>query len=349
MNSNKPVPEPEIIPDFFHDPKSKKRYERGRLLGKSGFAKCFELIDSATKKIYAGKIVNKKQQLPPKHKLMDMTSHEILIHLPLDHKHVVECHNYFEDGNYYAIVLELCKGGTLGELIKTRQYITEDEAHYFMNQLLRELVLKIGDFGLATEIDIDGKRKNKVCGTPNYMAPEILWGEEHGYEVDIWSMGCILYTLLVGHPPFETQSVKNTYSKIKTNEFYVPSRIGPLAGALIIKMLQAVPSSRPNVHQCLTVPSGPSPQQLLRDLDQQLFELYTSKPHKKVPILMDEAEDLAAIPMVWVSKWVNYSDKYGFFGYQLSDDTIGVIFNDLTKLLLHVDGKAIQYVERDGI
>jgi hypothetical protein len=58
-----------------------------------------------------GKIVNKKQQLPPKHKLMDMTSHEILIHLPLDHKHVVECHNYFEDSNYYAIVLELCKGG----------------------------------------------------------------------------------------------------------------------------------------------------------------------------------------------------------------------------------------------
>lgn len=88
-------------------------------------------------------------------------------------------------------------------------------------------------------------------------------------------------------------------------------------------------------------------------------------------LLIDEAEDPAAIPMVWVSKWVDYSDKYGF-GYQLSDDTIGVIFNDLTKLLLHVDGKyvlssirkaikmkfnpfdfflirAIQYVERDGI
>lgn len=55
-------------------------------------------------------------------------------------------------------------------------------------------------------------------------------------------------------------------------------------------------------------------------------------------IIVDEAEDPAAIPMVWVAKWVDYSDKYGF-GYQLSDDTIGVIFNDLTKLLLHVDGK----------
>jgi polo-like kinase 1 len=55
-------------------------------------------------------------------------------------------------------------------------------------------------------------------------------------------------------------------------------------------------------------------------------------------ITLDESEDPAAIPMVWVSKWVDYSDKYGF-GYQLSDDTIGVIFNDLTKLLLLVDGK----------
>ena len=54
--------------------------------------------------------------------------------------------------------------------------------------------------------------------------------------------------------------------------------------------------------------------------------------------LLDEAEDPAAVPTVWVSKWVDYSDKYGF-GYQLSDDTIGVIFNDLTKLLLLVDGK----------
>ncbi len=53
---------------------------------------------------------------------------------------------------------------------------------------------------------------------------------------------------------------------------------------------------------------------------------------------LDEAEDPAAIPMVWVSKWVNSSDMDGF-GYQLSDDTIGVIFDDRIKLLLHVDGK----------
>ena len=52
------------------------------------------------------------------------------------------------------------------------------------------------------------------------------------------------YTLFVGHPPFETQSLKETYSKIKRNELHVPSRIGPLARALIIRMLQSDPSSR---------------------------------------------------------------------------------------------------------
>ena len=56
--------------------------------------------------------------------------------------------------------------------------------------------VKIGDFGLAIK-----KRKNlrqTVCGTPNYMAPEIVGQKGHGLEVDIWSTGCILYTLLVG-------------------------------------------------------------------------------------------------------------------------------------------------------
>lgn len=106
---------------------------------------------------------------------------------------------------------------------------------------------------------------------------------------------------------------------------------------------------------------GPPPEKLLRELQQQLHRLFSAKPAEKFPIMMgtdlerrnnkfngryklfslkrlDEAEDPAAVPMVWISKWVDYSDKYGF-GYQLSDDTIGVIFNDLTKLLLLVDGK----------
>ena len=60
----------------------------------------------------------------------------------------------------------------------------------------------------------------------------------HSYEVDIWSIGCILFTLLVGKPPFETQTLKETYKRIRANEYHVPSRIGLQAKNLIRQLLQ---------------------------------------------------------------------------------------------------------------
>tara|TARA_B110000285_G_C14701018_1_gene413437 strand:+ start:85 stop:396 length:312 start_codon:yes stop_codon:yes gene_type:complete len=68
------------------------------------------------------------------------------------------------------------------------------------------LQLKISDFGLAATIDYFGERKTDMCGTPNYMAPELVVNdpeEGHSIEVDIWAIGVIIYTLLVGKPPFE--------------------------------------------------------------------------------------------------------------------------------------------------
>ena len=89
----------------------------------------------------------------------------------------------------------------------------------------------------------EGERKKTICGTPNYLAPEVLENSDgHSYEVDIWSVGCILYTLLVGKPPFETQTLKDTYARIKKNEYHIPSRVGPYAKKLIVKLLQVRPS-----------------------------------------------------------------------------------------------------------
>lgn len=76
----------------------------------------------------------------------------------------------------------------------------------------------------------------------------------------------------------------------------------------------------------------------LSDLHKLLTTVIASKPSSRgTPISEDEAEDPKVAPMMWVAKWVDYSDKYGF-GYALSDDSIGVVFNDLTKLLLLSDG-----------
>jgi polo-like kinase 1 len=151
------------------------------------------------------------------------------------------------------------------ELHKRRKAITEPETRYFMKQITlgvkylhdkkiihRDLKLgniflndqmeiKLGDFGLATKVDYDGERKRTLCGTPNYIAPEVLTKKGHSYEVDIWSIGCIMYTLLVGKPPFETQTLKDTYNRIRKNEYHVPSRVGPLANSLIVRLLQDDP------------------------------------------------------------------------------------------------------------
>jgi len=270
--------------------------------------------------------------------------------------------------------------------------------------------IKLGDFGLATKENFDGERKRTLCGTPNYIAPEVLTKKGHSYEVDIWSIGCILFTLLVGKPPFETQTLKETYKRIRANEYHVPSRVGLQAKNLIRQLLQDDPVKRPSVANilkddfltqgympsrlptsCLTMaprfdtklqqikrgplqeinkevastgpqssaikkaPSTTNPSQdiyaqcevLLQDLHKQLASVIATNPSSKLPPNEDELEDPKASPMMWVSKWVDYSDKYGF-GYALCDESIGVVFNDLTKLLLLSDGSNIHYIDFDG-
>lgn len=65
--------------------------------------------------------------------------------------------------------------------------------------------IKIGDFGLAAKLEFSQEKKRTMCGTPNYIAPQIVEGSVgHSYEVDIWSMGVICYAFLFGRPPFET-------------------------------------------------------------------------------------------------------------------------------------------------
>lgn len=113
-----------------------------------------------------------------------------------------------------------------------------------------KMEIKLGDFGLATKLEFEGERKRTICGTPNYIAPEILEGSKkgHSYEVDIWSVGVIMYTLLIGKPPFETNDVKTTYRRIKMNAYTFPENIiSASAKDLITRILQTDPSKRPSI------------------------------------------------------------------------------------------------------
>uniref|UniRef100_A0A8C5L8W8 Serine/threonine-protein kinase PLK n=1 Tax=Jaculus jaculus TaxID=51337 RepID=A0A8C5L8W8_JACJA len=429
-----PAPAPlasKEIPEILVDPRSRRRYVRGRFLGKGGFAKCFEISDADTKEVFAGKIVPKSLLLKPHQK--EKMAMEISIHRSLSHQHVVGFHGFFEDSDFVFVVLELCRRRSLLELHKRRKALTDPEARYYLRQIVQgcqylhqnrvihrdlklgnlflneDLEVKIGDFGLATKLEYDGERKKTLCGTPNYIAPEVLSKKGHSFEVDVWSIGCIMYTLLVGKPPFETSCLKETYLRIKKNEYSIPKHVNPVAASLIQKMLQTDPSARPTIHEllndefftsgyiparlpitCLTIaprfsiapssldsssrkpltilnkgmenPLSDRPREKeepvvretsemvechLTDMLQQLNCVNASKPSERGLVRQEEAEDPACIPIFWVSKWVDYSDKYGL-GYQLCDNSVGVLFNDSTRLILYNDGDSLQYIERDG-
>lgn len=462
---------PRELDQYIVDPTTKKRYLRGRFLGKGGFAKCYELTDMETKEIFAGKIISKTMLTKPHQK--EKMSMEIAIHRSVGqrkdllietHKHIVGFHGFFEDADYIYILLELCRRRSLMELHKRRKALTEPEVRYFMKQIVEgckylhdnkiihrdlklgnlflndEMEVKIGDFGLATRVENEGERKKTLCGTPNYIAPEVLNKKGHSFEVDVWSLGCILFTLLVGKPPFETQSLQDTYKRIKRNEYYIPSKVSHCAQLLIIKLLRPDPSTRPNLGQVLEDEffKGFTPNHLpissltmaprfastssahllgtsrkplnelntqeqqttsarrdkteflekvskrrslgvrvcggeskliqpseavaeeLKDEDQEEVpqDCYLSQLHSQLtscleskPVRLnvneDDSEDPASVPVYWVGKWVDYSDKYGL-GYQLSDNSVGVLFNDQTRLILYQDGENLQYIEVEG-
>ena len=254
-----------------------RKYYKGRLLGKGGFAKCYEFTCSENKKIFAAKVVAKSGLVKSRAKQKLIS--EIKIHKSLHHPQIVAFEHYFEDTENVYILLEMCQNQTLNELLKRRKRLTEIEVQCYIVQLIKALKylhshrvihrdlklgnlfltekmeLKVGDFGLATKLDFEGERKRTVCGTPNYIAPEILDGKTgHSYEVDIWSLGVIIYTLIIGKPPFETRDVKTTYKRIKMNAYTFPENaiVSEAAKNLIAQILVLDPSKRPTLDQILT-------------------------------------------------------------------------------------------------
>ena len=251
-----------------------RKYIKGKLLGRGGFAYCYEYKCVDNNKIFAIKVINKDNIKLPRQRQKLMS--EIKIHKSLHHSQVVAFEHNFEDEKNVYILLEICRHQTLNELYKRRKTLTEIEVQCYIIQLIKglqylhshkiihrdlklgnlfltdKMELKIGDFGLATKLDYDGEKKRTVCGTPNYIAPEVLEGE-HSYEVDVWAIGIIIYTLLIGKPPFESRDINITYKHIKEIDFKFPdnAKISYAAIRLIKRILVKNPNDRPSFDDIL--------------------------------------------------------------------------------------------------
>lgn len=256
-----------------------KKYNKGQFLGKGGFARVYEFTDLENKAIFAGKIIEKASLIKSRARQKLMS--EIKIHKSLQHQNIVKFEHFFEDTENVYIILELCTNQTLTELMRRRKRLTELEVQCYIIQVISALKylhmhrvihrdiklgnlfltdkmeIKMGDLGLATKLEYEGERKRTICGTPNYIAPEILEGKGgHSYEVDIWSLGVLAYTLMIGRPPFETTDIKTTYRKIRMNSYAFPEHI-PLseeAKSFVKSILITDPESRPTLDQIFDHP-----------------------------------------------------------------------------------------------
>ena len=209
---------------------------------------------------------------------------EIKIHRTLKHDNICEYKHFFEDRQNCYILLELCHNQSMNEMIKRRKRLTEAEAAFFGIQILdavkylhenlvihrdlklgnlfldRDMNIKVGDLGLATKLENADEKRKTICGTPNYIAPEVIQGDRatrgHSFEVDIWSLGVILYTCMCGRPPYEAKDVKATYQRILANEYSFPSDVNISASAkdIIRSMLQSKPSDRPSLDEIAVHP-----------------------------------------------------------------------------------------------
>ncbi|XP_026210039.1 serine/threonine-protein kinase PLK4 [Anabas testudineus] len=247
------------------------------LLGKGSFACVYRAKSVKSGLEVAIKTIDKKAM--QKAGMVQRVTNEVEIHCRLKHPSILELYNYFEDSNYVYLVLEMCHNGEMSRYLKERKMpFSEDEARHFMHQIVKGMLylhthgilhrdltlsnllltsnmnIKIADFGLATQLKLPNEKHFTMCGTPNYISPEVATRSAHGLESDVWSLGCMFYAFLMGRPPFDTDTVKHTLSKVVLGEYEMPTHVSLEAQDLIRQMLQKDPAQRPSLSAVLDHP-----------------------------------------------------------------------------------------------
>ena len=246
-----------------------KDFEIVKELGCGSFGRVFLARHVKTKVLYAIKAIDKKNKTNIEEK--PYFRRELEVMYKIHHPNVVKLFGHFEDNNYCYFIMEYISKGNLYNLItldKTKVLSTKIVAQimkdvisavYFLhnmnppiihrdikpeNILLHEgIVAKLTDFGWSNYIQDDKERKT-VCGTPIYLAPEIIKEQAHDDKVDIWCIGVLLFELITGSVPFQGKEIETLKSNILHLRISWPKEMNPDAKDLISKILKLDPSQR---------------------------------------------------------------------------------------------------------
>ncbi|KAI8870851.1 Pkinase-domain-containing protein, partial [Ramicandelaber brevisporus] len=236
-------------------------------LGKGTFSKVCLAEHRLTKQKVALKFIKPKTaSKADKHNTR--VEREIKLLSLLYHPHIVRLYDMVQHHKYTMIVMEYTPGGELLQFIRKRGRLSEREARIYFRQIVsaldychrnciihRDLKLenvmldgdgriRLIDFGFSTTFRGDGLL-DTFCGSPFYAAPEMVNGIRYiGPEVDIWSLGVILFFMVCGRTPFEGENLKEIYEKISRGHFTLPQYVTSDCTDLLKKMLTVAPKLR---------------------------------------------------------------------------------------------------------
>ena len=254
------------------------KYELGHTLGSGAFSKVKLATDIETGQKWAIKIID-KEQLAREH-LEEQLKREIAIMKSLNHPHIVHLREVMQTANHIYMVLEVIKGGELFDRIVESKKFDEATARRFFQQLVtgvsychsqgiahRDIKpenllldehdnLKISDFGLSNlqPTNRTGLLQT-VCGTPNYVAPEVLKEKGYdGFKADAWSCGIVLFVMLAGYLPFDDPNQNALFNKIERGDYRMSRHFTEGAKDLISKLIVVDPTKRLSLEQVMQHP-----------------------------------------------------------------------------------------------
>jgi len=326
------------------DPETKIKYKKGKKIGGGGFGEVYEFIELDTNKKRAVKIIS-NSRIDNDPQSNTAYNNEYKFNTCLDFKYLCKCFSTFKDNQNAYFILDYQPNKTLSELLGKRHLTEIEIKHYgfelllaieylhkrniihrdikLSNVLLSEkMEVRLCDFGLAIDNGIEYQKN--VCGTPNYIAPELLNhknGLKYSFEIDIWAFAVLLYTLFFNKTPFEEKAKGKTKYNIQNIVYTFPKEI-PIskeAKDLISSILVKNPNERPKIDEIKAslffkngegIPKFLPVSTLVRAMSQEEEESFVKKA-----ILNDECLDKE----VNIAKNISFSMRAKYYSVENND------------------------------